>query len=196
MIKPYTAVGLIPTVRGIRKRKDIQINLEHLSPPGEGSGSWLSSLDLPVRLIAVPRGRAAGLQRRGAGPRPRAVRARVRHRHPGRGDGGPGQDRQGVRRLRHGPGQGAPSRSQGPLLQRRVHPQSRAARSSSSTTRSRRSSRSSTRCARTTSTTGGWRSTGATCRRFWPVVDTEIGRLGIMMANEGSYPENARARWP
>jgi predicted amidohydrolase len=27
---------------------------------------------------------------------------------------------------------------------------------------------------------------------FDPVVDTEIGRLGIMMANEGSYPENAR----
>jgi len=25
------------------------------------------------------------------------------------------------------------------------------------------------------------------------VADTEIGRLGIMMANEGSYPENARA---
>ena len=24
MIKPYTAVGLIPTVRGIRKRKDIR----------------------------------------------------------------------------------------------------------------------------------------------------------------------------
>ena len=29
MIKPYTAVGLIPTVRGIRKRKDIMINLDH-----------------------------------------------------------------------------------------------------------------------------------------------------------------------
>ena len=28
---------------------------------------------------------------------------------------------------------------------------------------------------------------------FWPVADTAIGRLGIMMANEGSYPENARA---
>ena len=36
MIKPYTAVGLIPTVRGIRKREDIKINLEHLSPPREG----------------------------------------------------------------------------------------------------------------------------------------------------------------
>ena len=31
MIKPYTAVGLIPSVRGIRKRKDINIYLEHLS---------------------------------------------------------------------------------------------------------------------------------------------------------------------
>jgi beta-ureidopropionase len=34
---------------------------------------------------------------------------------------------------------------------------------------------------------------GRTLDSFWPVADTEIGRLGIMMANEGSYPENARA---
>jgi len=27
---------------------------------------------------------------------------------------------------------------------------------------------------------------------FWPVVDTPLGRMGIMMANEASYPENAR----
>ena len=27
---------------------------------------------------------------------------------------------------------------------------------------------------------------------FYPVVDTEIGRLAVLMANEGSYPENAR----
>ena len=31
MIKPYMAVGLIPTVRGIRKRSDIKLNLEHLA---------------------------------------------------------------------------------------------------------------------------------------------------------------------
>src|SRR6202165_6096122 len=55
MIKPYTAVGLIPTVRGIRKRKDIQINLDHLSHLVKAA-SWLSSLDLPVRLIAIPEG--------------------------------------------------------------------------------------------------------------------------------------------
>src|SRR2546422_677945 len=55
MIKPYTAVGLVPTVRGIRKRKDIKINLDHLSHLVKAA-SWLSSLDLPVRLIAFPEG--------------------------------------------------------------------------------------------------------------------------------------------
>src|SRR5258708_13136390 len=55
MIKPYTAVGLIPTVRGIRKRADIKINLEHLEHLVKAA-SWLSSLDLPVRLIAFPEG--------------------------------------------------------------------------------------------------------------------------------------------
>ena len=54
-IKPYTAVGLIPTVRGIRKRKDIKINLEHLSHLVKAA-SWLSALDIPVRLIAFPEG--------------------------------------------------------------------------------------------------------------------------------------------
>ena len=48
MIKPYTAVGLIPTVRGIRKRADIRINLEHLRHLVKAA-SWLSALDLPVR---------------------------------------------------------------------------------------------------------------------------------------------------
>src|SRR5205823_3838740 len=58
MISPYTAVGLIPTVRGIRRREDIRINLEHLAHLFKAA-SWLSSLDLPVRLIAIPEG---GLQ--------------------------------------------------------------------------------------------------------------------------------------
>ena len=28
---------------------------------------------------------------------------------------------------------------------------------------------------------------------FWPVADTEIGRIGVLIANDGSYPEHARA---
>src|SRR5437879_10564668 len=59
MIQPYPAVGLIPTVRGIRTRKDIRLNLEHLSHLVKAA-SWLSSLDLPVRLIAFPEGALQG----------------------------------------------------------------------------------------------------------------------------------------
>src|ERR1043166_291000 len=55
MIKPYTAVGLIPAIRGIRTRKDIMINIEHQTHLVKAA-SWLSALDLPVRLIAFPEG--------------------------------------------------------------------------------------------------------------------------------------------
>src|ERR1700676_5814193 len=59
MIRPYTAVGLVPTVRGIRKRADIAVNLEHISHLVKAA-AWLSSLDLPVRLIALPEGALQG----------------------------------------------------------------------------------------------------------------------------------------
>src|SRR5207302_10868095 len=42
-------------VRRIRRREDIKINLEHLAHLFKAA-SWLSSLDLPVRLIAIPEG--------------------------------------------------------------------------------------------------------------------------------------------
>ena len=59
MIPPYTAVGLIPTVRGIRKRADITVNLEHIKHMVKAA-AWLSSLELPVRLIALPEGALQG----------------------------------------------------------------------------------------------------------------------------------------
>src|SRR5499427_3786348 len=59
MIKPYTAVGLVPTVRGIRSRADIRTNLEHLEHLTKAA-AWLSSLDLPVRLVAIPEGALQG----------------------------------------------------------------------------------------------------------------------------------------
>src|SRR5882757_10645767 len=59
MIGPYTAVGLVPTVRGIRKRDDIALNLEHIAHMVKAA-AWLSSLELPVRLIAIPEGALQG----------------------------------------------------------------------------------------------------------------------------------------
>src|SRR4051812_33688827 len=59
MPEPYTAVGLVPAVRGIRTRADIGRNLEHIAQLFKAA-SWLSSLDLPVRLVAIPEGALQG----------------------------------------------------------------------------------------------------------------------------------------
>src|ERR1700757_4246207 len=59
MIEPYQAIGLVPTMRGIRRRDEIGVNLEHISHLIKAA-SWLSSLALPVRLIAIPEGALQG----------------------------------------------------------------------------------------------------------------------------------------
>src|SRR5438477_11365404 len=59
MIEPYQAVGLIQTMRGIRRRDEIAWNLEHISHMIKAA-SWLSSMDLPVRLICIPEGALQG----------------------------------------------------------------------------------------------------------------------------------------
>src|SRR3954453_9425442 len=57
MIEPYQAIGLVPTMWGIRRREDIFRNLEHLDHLMTAS-TWLGGLDLPVpssRFRRVPR---------------------------------------------------------------------------------------------------------------------------------------------
>ncbi len=46
-------------MRGIRKREDIAVNLENLRHLVKAA-AWLSSLELPVRLIALPEGALQG----------------------------------------------------------------------------------------------------------------------------------------
>jgi beta-ureidopropionase len=191
MIKPYTAVGLIPVVRGIRKREDIQINVEHLAHMFKAA-AWLSSLDIPVRLIALPEGALQAFNdevldldhvqyaRECAidipGPETEAlgalarqyntfIMAQAKAHHPDWKDRffnvGFVLDPQGEVILRH--------YKVSPLfpVEHSVCPHD---------------------------IFDWWvEKYGMTLDAFWPVVDTEIGRLGIMMANEGSYPENARA---
>ena len=191
MIKPYTAVGLIPTVRGIRKRKDIKINLDHLSHLVKAA-SWLSSLDLPVRLIAFPEGALQafndevldldhatfarecaidipGEETEALGKIAKEydafVMAQAKAKHPDLKDRffnvGFVVDPRGRVILKH--------YKVSPLfpVEHSVCPHD---------------------------VYDWWiEKYGRTLDAFWPVAETEIGRLGIMMANEGSYPENARA---
>src|SRR5712664_3245187 len=191
MIKPYTAVGLIPTVRGIRKRKDIKINLEHLTHLVKAA-AWLSSLDIPVRLIAFPEGALqafndevldldhATFARECAIDIPgdetdelgkiakeynAFVMAQAKAKHPDLKDRffnvGFIINPRGKVILKH--------YKVSPLfpVEHSVCPHD---------------------------VYDWWiEKYGRNLNAFWPVVETEIGRLGIMMANEGSYPENARA---
>src|SRR5262245_52387142 len=59
MIEPYNAVGLIPTFWGIRRRADIKHNIEHIKHLTKAA-FWLSNLDIPVRLLAIPEGSLMG----------------------------------------------------------------------------------------------------------------------------------------
>src|SRR4249919_1450304 len=59
MIELYNAVGLIPTFWGIRRREEIKHNIEHLKGLTKAA-FWLSNLDIPVRLLAIPEGALMG----------------------------------------------------------------------------------------------------------------------------------------
>src|SRR3954447_25101769 len=190
MIEPYQAIGLVPTMWGIRRREEIAKTLEHLEHLFKAA-FWLGGLDQPVRLVAIPEGTLQGVTDEGMdldqqtyarecaidipGPETERIGALARQwdvyvmaqakaRHPEF----PGRffnvgfvvSPAGEVILRH--------HKLVPLLpvEHSVTPHNVWDR---------------------------WIELyGASLDSFYPVVDTEIGKLGIMMANEGSYPENAR----
>jgi predicted amidohydrolase len=187
---PYTAVGLIPTVRGVRKRAEIQRNLDHISHL-IAAATWLSSLDLPVRLVLLPEGALQGFTdevfdldhvtyaRESAidvpGPETDYLGQLARHwkifimgqakaRHPAFPDRffnvGFAIDPNGEVILKH-------------HKLATLYPVEHAVTPHDVWDR--------------------WIELyGRNLDAFFPVADTEIGRLAVLMANEGSYPENAR----
>lgn len=55
----YMALALQPVMRGAYRRSDIKINIEHIIELARAA-VWLSAIDLPVRLIAIPEGALQG----------------------------------------------------------------------------------------------------------------------------------------
>ena len=119
MPEPYTAVGLIPTVRGVRKRAEIQRNLDHIAHL-IAAASWLSSLDLPVRLVAIPEGALQGFNDEVFDLDHVTYARECAIDIPGPETRLPRRPGPALERLHHGPGQGAPRGVPGPLLQRRL----------------------------------------------------------------------------
>jgi Predicted amidohydrolase len=190
-MEPYNALGVMPAIRAVRARGEIQHNLDHLHHLCR-AGHSLHSMDLPVRLIAIPEGALQGFADEtfdldhedfartcaidipgketdiiGQWAREMDVYiiAQAKARHPEFQDRffnvGFIIDPDGNVILQH--------YKSAPLYpaEHSVCPHDVFDR---------------------------WVDLyGRTLDAFWPVADTKIGRIGIMMANEGSYPENARA---
>jgi predicted amidohydrolase len=190
MIEPYNCVGLIPTVWGIRKRADMMKNIEHLGHLTKAA-AWLSRLDIPVRLLVIPEGGLQGFNDEVLdvdhvdfanncaidipGPETDAlgklareydvfIMAQAKARHPD------WQDRFfNVGFVLNPDGEVILKHYKLATLYPVEH-------------------------SMTPHDIFDWwiEKYGRTLDAFWPVVDTEIGRLGVMMANEASYPENGR----
>ena len=190
MIQPFNAVGLVPTVWGISKREDIMRNIEHQSHIVKAA-CWLAGLDLPVRLIAFPEGALQAFNdevmdldhvtyaRECAidipGPETDAlgaiakeydvfIMAQAKARHPE------------IEERFFNVGFIIDPHGEVILKHYKVPPLYPVEHSM---------------CPH--DIYDWWiERYGRNLDAFWPVVDTEIGRMGIMMANEGSYPEHAR----
>ena len=59
IIEQYMALALQPVMRGAHERADIARNLDHIAELARAA-IWLTSIDLPVRLITVPEGALQG----------------------------------------------------------------------------------------------------------------------------------------
>jgi len=190
MIEPYTAVGLVTTVRGVRRRSEIRRNLDHIAEV-TAAASWLSSLDLPVRLVAIPEGALQGFTDEVFDLDHATYAEECAIDVPGEETAFLGElarhwkvfiMAQAKARNQHFPGRffnvGFVIDPSGEviLVHHKVatlYPVEHSVTPHDVWDR--------------------WVEIyGNGLDAFYPVVDTAIGRLGIMMANEGSYPENAR----
>src|SRR5690606_17338897 len=188
-IEPYNAVGLIPSIWGIHHRREIAKNLEHLHHLCR-LGVLLGGMDLPVRLVAIPEGALQGFADEAED---------LDHIEYARNCAidipGPETDEIGKWARELGVYIMAQAKARHPDFPDRffnvgfvVSPEGEIILRHYKTTALYPAERSIS----PHDVFDQWvERHGRTLDAFWPVVDTPIGRLGIMMANEASYPENA-----
>ena len=76
MIEQYMALALQPIMRGCQKRSEIIVNLRHISELIDAA-VWLSAIDLPVRLVTHSRRLPARFHRRSLRLGSQTIRART-----------------------------------------------------------------------------------------------------------------------
>ena len=190
MIEPYNAVGLIPSFWGIRRREEIKHNIEHLKGLTKAA-FWLSNLDIPVRLLAIPEGALMGFNDEVLD---------VDHADYARtcciDIPGPETDEIGKLARQWNVYIMAQAKARHKDWKNRffnigfvVDPDGNIILQHYKLSALLPVERS----VSPHDVYDWWiKKYGRTLDAFWPVADTKIGRLGIMMAMEGNYPENGR----
>ena len=186
-IDSYVAVGISPTVRGVLQREQIRANIEHIHEVC-AAACWLSSLDLPVRLIVIPEGALQGFTDEVFDWDHHKYAAEIAIDIPG-----PETEQLGKIAKEFNCYLVATAKAHEPEFQgcfltwsSPLSPQGKVI------LKHRKNSplfRWSTPCVRTMCGINGLRFMGVRCDAFFPVADTSIGKIGLCMANEGSYPE-------
>ena len=191
MIEPYNAVGLVPTVWGISTRRDILRNIEHHRHMVKAA-CWLASLDLPVRLVALPEGALQGFNDEVLDLDHAQFAESCAIDVPG-----PETDALGEICREYGVFLMGQAKARHPDWPDRYFNVGFVLDDTGALilTHYKTSPLFPVEHSVCPHDVYDWwiERYGRNLDAFWPVADTAIGRLGIMMANEGSYPENARA---
>jgi len=190
MIEPYNAVGLIPSFWGIRRREEIKHNIEHLKGLTKAA-FWLSNLDIPVKLLAIPEGAMMGFNDEVLDVDHADYANTCCIDIPG-----PETDEVGKLARQWNVYIMAQAKARHPDWKNRffnvgfvVHPDGKIILKHYKISALLPVERS----VSPHDIYDWWiEKYGRNLQAFWPVVDTKIGRLGIMMAMEGNYPENGR----
>ena len=191
IIEPYMAVGLVTTVWGAQSRADITRNIEHIHGVMKAA-AWLSSLDYPVRYVAIPEGALQGFTDEVFDTDHAQFAAESAIDIPG-----PETDMLGEIAREFDVYLVAQAKAKDPDFEGVFFNIGFILDPTGEVILKHYKSSPLFPVEHSVCPHDVWdrwiELHGRSLQSFFPVVDTPIGRLGVMMANEGSYPENARA---
>ncbi|MFT7461507.1 MAG: beta-ureidopropionase [Planctomycetota bacterium] len=190
MTEPYNVVGLIPTIWGANKREDIFKNIEHQAKLMKAA-TWLANMDLPVKLIVLPEGALQGFNDE------IFDLDHVEYANSCAIDiPGPETDALGALARQYGVYIMAQAKARHPDIKDRFFNVGFIIDDEGNVILQHYKivTLLPVEHSVTPHDIYDWwiEKYGRTLDAFWPVVETPYGRMGIMMASEGVYPENAR----
>lgn len=190
MIKPYQVVGLSPSCRHITKRADIAENINHIERLIR-SAMWAATMDVPVRLVTLPEGALQGFRDEFTDQKHEEYALECAIDLPG-----PETEALSALAVKYDVFLMASAKARHEEFPGRffnvgflIDPRGEIILKHHKVAPLQPYERTLT----PHNVFDRWVELyGNTLDAFYPVADTEIGRLGFMLANEAAYPENAR----